>query len=417
MMLVGMAVLLTSCLDDGSDDPTPGPGPGGAVLQISGEISGNRTFVEDTIYVLLGRVAVVDGAVLTIEEGTIIKGEIGEGANASSLLIAQGGTLNVNGTINKPVIMTSISDEIVPGQIVGPNLLPTVNGLWGGLVILGRAPISADNVPSQIEGIPPSDLNGQYGGSDPADASGSISYLSIRHGGANIGEGNEINGLTLGGVGTGTSINYVEIVGIQDDGIECFGGTVDVSNILVWNQGDDAYDMDQGYSGTIDNFIYIGGADSDHGMELDGPEGEIPSNLPASFTLRNGSLKGFSPEGGEYIDFRSDVRANVENCYFFNFSNDADTQFSSNGVGENYVNELINLSDLQYNTSHLSEGNLTIDQIHVESPGDGEEELDIFTTRPLDTSIITTESPTVGADVTEFIGWTWASESGDLDDF
>jgi hypothetical protein len=95
---------------------------------------------------------------------------------------------------------------------------------------VGNAPISADASAVQIEGIPPSDQNGLYGGDNPADDSGIIRYISIRHGGANIGEGNEINGLTLGGVGSGTIIEYVEVVANQDDGIEWFGGTVSVKN-------------------------------------------------------------------------------------------------------------------------------------------------------------------------------------------
>ena len=299
LMTLMVAVIFSACSDDDSTTIIETPEPGEATLKLEGEITSNRTLYPDTIYILGGRVTVIDGVVLTIEAGTIIKGEVGTGANASSLLIAQGGKLFGNGTAASPIIMTSVADEIVQGEIVSPNLAPSVNGLWGGLIILGKAPISADAVPSQIEGIPPSDSNGQYGGDIPNDNSGTISYISIRHGGTNIGEGNEINGLTLGGVGSGTTITGVEIVANQDDGIECFGGTVNVSDILVWGQGDDAYDMDQAYSGTIDNFIYIGGPDSDHAMELDGPEGSYVDG----FTLRNGSLKGYNVDGtgGESI--------------------------------------------------------------------------------------------------------------------
>ena len=149
-------------------------------------------------------------------------------------MIARGGKLFANGTADAPIIFTSVADEIMPGQKVSPNLDPNLDGLWGGLIILGNAPISAASDVVQIEGIPPSDANGLYGGSDATDNSGAITYISIRHGGANIGEGNEINGLTLGGVGNGTTISNVEVVGNQDDGIEFFGGTVNVSNALVW---------------------------------------------------------------------------------------------------------------------------------------------------------------------------------------
>ena len=107
-------------------------------------------------------------------------------------------------------------------------------------------------------------------------------------GGAEIGEGNEINGLTLGGVGTGTTVNHIEVVANVDDGIEFFGGTVDASNLLVWGQGDDAIDIDQAYSGTIDGALVVLTAASDHGFEIDGPEGSAPGR----FTLKNATVIG-----------------------------------------------------------------------------------------------------------------------------
>lgn len=386
-------------------------------------ISGDETWTNDNIYYLAQRVVVLDGATLTIEPGTVVKGLQGSGPSATALLVARGGNLIADGTSNAPIIFTSIIDQIQPGQIVSPNLDNSQTGLWGGLIILGKAPISGDAQAVQIEGIPPSDQNGLYGGTDPNDNSGKIKYVSIRHGGTDLGEGgNEINGLTLGGVGNGTVIENIEIVANQDDGIEPFGGTVNVTNIIVWGQGDDAYDCDQAYSGTIDNFIFIGGPNSDHAMELDGPEG----SSTGSFTLRNGSLKGWNANGtngGEYIDFRSDVMATIENCYFFNFSQSSDVEFDNNGVSQNYLDDQITLSNLQFNTSHLSEGNLTIDEIFVEKVAtdeDGnptENKLNIFDQKPLDPSIITTTEPTVGADASAFTGWTLSDAQGQLVDF
>ena len=171
--------------------------------------------------------------------------------------------------------MTSIADNIELGQHSGSNLDETDAGLWGGLIILGKAPISADAATALIEGLPANEPYAVYGGSDPLDNSGIIEYVSVRHGGTLIGDGNEINGITFGGVGSSTTVNHIEVVANVDDGVEFFGGTVDASNIVVWAQGDDAYDIDQAYSGTIDNFVYIAGADSDHGLEVDGPEGSM----------------------------------------------------------------------------------------------------------------------------------------------
>jgi hypothetical protein len=153
------------------------------------------------------------------------------------------------------------------------------------LLILGNAPISASASEIQIEGIPTSDPNGLYGGNNPEDNSGTIRYVSIRHGGTDIGNGNEINGLTLGGVGNGTIIDNIEVVANQDDGIEWFGGTVDVTNAVVWKSGDDAIDTDQAWSGTLNNFVVVSPAGNC--LELDGPEG----TLQGTHSIQQGSIK------------------------------------------------------------------------------------------------------------------------------
>jgi hypothetical protein len=289
MWFFGATILFTSCKKDEEVEETPTPTPAPGTVIVSSNITTNTTWSAGTIYQLGGRITVTAGATLTIEPGTIIKGEAGTGANATALLVARGGKLNANGTASSPIIFTSVADEIdytdlAAGNMASPNLDPTVNGLWGGVIILGRAPISASSNEIQIEGIPTSDANGLYGGSDPADNSGTIKYISIRHGGANIGDGNEINGLTLGGVGNGTIIENVEVISNQDDGIEWFGGTVNVTNAVVWNCGDDAIDTDQAWSGTLDNFVVVSALG--HSFELDGPEG----SLSAGHTITNGSI-------------------------------------------------------------------------------------------------------------------------------
>ena len=118
-------------------------------------------------------------------------------------------------------------DNITYDQKVGTNLKKTDNEKWGGVVILGKAKSSTENGDTEgnIEGIPASDGYGKYGGADDADNSGIMSYVSIRPGGISIGEGNELNALTLGGVGNGTKISNIEIYATLDDGIECFGGS------------------------------------------------------------------------------------------------------------------------------------------------------------------------------------------------
>jgi hypothetical protein len=214
------------------------------------------------------------------------------------------------------------------------------SGLWGGLIVLGNAPcsFSGDVEVLQIEGIPADDTFGLYGGSDAADDSGVYQYISIRHGGALIGEGNEINGLTLGGVGSGTVIENIEVVGNVDDGIEFFGGTVNASNLLIWAQGDDALDIDQAYSGTINNAVVILGANSDHAFEIDGPEGAATG----SFTLNNVTIIGNSvTEDGEYADYRSGAMGSTENIYAYGFKETSDVELDNDGVATNYNNGLL----------------------------------------------------------------------------
>ena len=240
---------------------------------LEGNITSNTTLDASKVWLLKGRVSVVDGVTLTIPAGTVIKAQAGTGTDASTLIIARGGKIDAQGTSDSPIVMTSVSDNIQAGGTYpssGPALGIDARGLWGGLLILGKAPssFSGDVTELQIEGIPSSDFNGLYGGNDAADNSGTLKYVSIRHGGAEIGEGNEINGLTLGGVGNGTVIDNIEVIANVDDGIEFFGGTVNASNLLVWGQGDDGLDIDQAYAGTITNGMVVLAAASEHGLEL-----------------------------------------------------------------------------------------------------------------------------------------------------
>lgn len=370
-----------------------------SLVYVSANITSNTTWTKNKVYVLTTRVAVTNGATLTIEPGTVIKGEAGTGANATALIIARGAKLNAEGTASEPIIFTSIADEIQPGQIASPNMDPTMNGLWGGLIVLGNAPISADNAAMQIEGIPASDPNGLYGGTNESDNSGVLKYISIRHGGANIGEGNEINGLTLGGVGNGTVVENIEIVGNQDDGVEFFGGSVNVTNLVIWNAGDDCVDTDQGWSGTLDNFIVICGVDTDHALEIDGPEG----SLLASHTVKNGSIKGST--AAEIGDFRDGARASFQNIYFFNFSDPTsggrgDFALSGQGTLDNFTSGALTFSNLE---STLPAG-LTLNQVFLDGT-------DAYA------AAVSLGANTIGANKSPFAGWSWASAAGQLSSF
>ncbi len=407
------AIILTVTDSDGeSDDATAiiSVGVLETVVRVTSNITSAVTWTSDKVYVLGGRITVENGGTLTIEAGTIVKGEAGTGANATALIIARGGKLMADGRADAPIIFTSIADELSPADIAAgnfssPNLDPDIDGLWGGVIVLGRAPssFSTNDETSQIEGIPPSDINGLYGGTDASDNSGVIRYISIRHGGSNIGEGNEINGLTLGGVGNGTVIENVEVVANQDDGIEWFGGTVSVTNAIVWNSGDDALDSDQAWAGTMDNFIIICGPNTDHALEIDGPEGTFRDG----HTFRNGSVKGHP--ASELGDFRDGAEGTFERIYFFGFPDPA----TSGGRGDFGLSNRENTTNT---TDNFANGVLIFNMLEVTSP----EGVALSTVFRNGTDVHATEvaagANTVGADKSVF-GWTWAAQSGQLDQF
>lgn len=286
---------------------------------VKGSITTNTTWTKNNIYELEGKVIVDNGATLTIEAGTIIKGQEGSGTNSSALIVARNSKIVAIGTASEPIIFTSVLDNIEVGQTTGSNLDETDNGKWGGLILLGNAPISAENgdTESQIEGIPATEAYGTFGGSNSSDNSGSLSYISIRHGGTLIGAGNEINGLTLGGVGSGTTINNIEVVANLDDGIEFFGGTVNVENLVIAFQGDDGIDIDMNYSGTVNNFTVIHGIATDEALEIDGPEGSTHTN--GLFTLSNGTIKSIDGVGTG-ADLKSKAQGYINNVSWEGYS-------------------------------------------------------------------------------------------------
>ncbi|NOX85626.1 MAG: hypothetical protein GXO86_06645 [Chlorobi bacterium] len=249
----------------------------------SGDGTGTTTWTSDNVYILDGFVFVNTGQTLTIEPGTIIKGKAGQGENASALIVARGGKIIAKGTSERPIIFTAEADDL---QGAVPDL---DNGLWGGVIILGKARLNTDPATQQIEGIPTTEPRGEYGGNDDNDNSGVLKYVSIRHGGTEIGEGNEINGLTLGAVGSGTVIEYIEIFSNKDDGIEFFGGAPRLNNIVVAFCGDDCYDYDQGFRGYGQFWLAVQGyGRGDRVGEHDGgtdPETGQPYAIPQIFNV------------------------------------------------------------------------------------------------------------------------------------
>lgn len=274
-------------------------------IVVTDDITENTTWSSDKTYVLDGLVFVDPGVTLTIESGTVVKarpqGDISNEDGASALIVRRDGTINADGSSDNPIIFTSTQDDLEDDSDLGP----TDRALWGGVILLGNAPISEPQS-VQIEGIPDSE-NALFGGDDPQDNSGTLRYVSIRHGGFSISgvSGDEINGLTMGGVGSGTTIEYVEVFANLDDGFEWFGGTVHAKNLVAAYCGDDSFDWDTGFRGTGQFWFAVQGTDAaGRGGELDGfdlttdENADEFSDAVVSNATFIGSGASASPEGG-----------------------------------------------------------------------------------------------------------------------
>jgi hypothetical protein len=269
---------------------------GNVIVTDNGSGTGTVTWTNDNTYFLDGFVFVNDGQVLTIQPGTVIKGMPGQGADASALIIARGGQIYAEGTAEAPIIFTFEADPLD-----GSTPFNT-RGQWGGLIILGEARLNSSPGETQIEGIPATEPRGVYGGNNDADNSGIIRYVSVRHGGTLIGAANEINGITLGGVGSGTIVEHVEVLSNADDGIEFFGGTVNVKWACVAFCDDDSFDYDEGWRGNGQFWVTVHEPGvGDRGGEHDGgtsPEDGTPYTIPniwnATYIGRGGSTRAIT---------------------------------------------------------------------------------------------------------------------------
>lgn len=292
-------------------------------VDITDEVMANAgdvvNWTADNTYIIDGFVFVNEGQTLNIEAGTIIQGKAGEDVDASALVVARGATINAMGTEDNPIIFTYEGDN--GGE------MPNVRGQWGGLILLGSAELNSTPGESAIEGIPTDETRGLYGGSDNADNSGTLRYVSIRHGGTNIGSDNEINGLTLGGVGSGTTIEYVEVIGNQDDGVEWFGGTVNAKHLIVAFCGDDGLDYDEGFRGAT-QFVIVhqdpAPEAADRGGEHDGgtdPEVGRPYATPQYFNVTS-----VGNTGERALTFRDNAGGQYHNSIFVNYAKGIDIE-------------------------------------------------------------------------------------------
>ncbi|MFD2533203.1 T9SS type A sorting domain-containing protein [Gracilimonas halophila] len=302
-----------------ADSGTPG------MVTINSNITTDTYWTADNEYLLDGMIFVTNGADLYIEAGTTVRGAAGQDLDASGLVITRDSKIFAEGSPSNPVIFTAEDDAGLTKDDVGE---------WGGLVILGNA--STNNATeATIEGV--NEISSDpalvgYGGTDDMDDSGVLRYVSIRHTGINIGSssGNEIQGLTMGGVGAGTTIEYIESFASGDDGYEWFGGTVNARYLVSAFNSDDAFDWDQGFRGKGQFWFAI--LDSDQtgrAAEMDGAGGNETGTPYAYPEISNvtyiGPGIGSTPSGdaGQMLQFRDNTGGLYTNSVFTDHPGDA----------------------------------------------------------------------------------------------
>ena len=296
-----------------------------ANVTVANDITTSTTWYSTNVYNMTKQIFVRPGATLTIQAGTVCKSDQG------SLAVSRGGKIYVNGTKENPVIMTSINDDL-------ENWHEGCNE-WGNLTIMGKALIAAstDTVRSrpgntktptglnvvQMEGLVADGITDvYYGGADDNDDSGSIHYLSLRYGGKVIGLGNELNGLSMGGIGRGTDVDHIDIMNNVDDGIETWGGTVNYKYINIWNIGDDSMDIDQGWRGKAQFGLIVQGYSTDASQgsgvgdncfETDGAE-DSDAQPVTTAAIYNFTVVGQPIDGDHGTAWRDNARIQYGNC-------------------------------------------------------------------------------------------------------
>jgi hypothetical protein len=338
---------------------------GKKVCSLTGEVTSDLTLVAGNYYKLDGKVAIgkdmgADGtksggvsAKLTIEPGVTVFGESGN----DYLVVMRGSDIHAVGTSSAPIIMTGRQDILGEADIVNTR------GLWGGLVILGQAPINkcsfstagsatsagtrVDPCEKEVEGSAGDTMGGEL----PNDSSGSLKYVRVQYAGYEVFPGNELNGITFGGVGNGTVVDYIQVHNNQDDCVEFFGGTVDVKHLICTGAGDDNLDIDWGYQGRM-QYVLVQQSNGvgDHVVESDNTNADAavayltePRSNPivANFTFLSSGLDEIFKlkEGvsGQYYNGVAVVKDGSTNCIETTFAETAQDgavtpHFSMNSV-------------------------------------------------------------------------------------
>ena len=321
-------------------------------ILVTDDITTSVVWTADNTYNLQNQIYVLPGATLTIEAGTVIASTPSVDGSGS-FAICRGAKIQALGTAEEPIIMTSTSDDFATWREACNE--------WGNLTIMGNAYISNSfesgnsatfgNNQSPMEGLTeefPGDTRVLYGGMDDDDNSGALSYLSLRYGGRVIGLGNELNGISLGGLGRATTISHVEVMNNVDDGIEIWGGTVNLNYVNIWNIGDDSFDIDQGWRGSAQYGLIVqgysrdasqGSGVGDNMCETDGAENSDAQPVTTA-QIANFTLVGQPFDGDGATAWRDGARVQYRQCIIMDCGEkvvrpDGDDGDGSAGYGHN----------------------------------------------------------------------------------
>jgi hypothetical protein len=325
-LLLALSLIIFSCKK--TEEKKTDPQPDYTITQnskgqyeVRGNITSDLTLDSAKRYLLFGYVRVKSPAILTIMPGTIIKGDY---STKGTLIIDQGGKIMAEGTAAHPIVFTSNANAGTRGP-----------GNWGGVVICGKAPTNAGTTLTSTSLT--ADLEGgygaTYGGSDPNDNSGVLKYVRIEFAGIALQPNQEINGLTLGGVGAGTTIDYVQVSYSGDDSYEWFGGTVNCKHLIAYRGWDDDFDTDNGYSGSVQFAVALrepatadqsgsNGFESDNNANGDAVSPYTSatfSNVTILGPLKDASVAAYSPLFKRAAHIRRNSKLKVRNCILAGF--------------------------------------------------------------------------------------------------
>ncbi|WP_417619216.1 multidrug transporter [Oceanihabitans sediminis] len=351
-----VSVLFSCSTDDTSDiiindNSTVNNNNGGSndtdeCIYLSGTYVEDLTLDADKCYKVNGSLIMAEGTTLTVPAGMTVEA-LAAGANVY-IAISQGARIIANGTAAKPIVFTSDASSPAAGD-------------WGGLILLGKAPINSvtgtSTSTSEIASLP-------FGGADAADNSGSLRYVRVEYSGGAADGQSENNGFSFYGVGNGTTVEYIQAYEGKDDGVEFFGGTVNASYVSVVNAQDDSIDWTEGYTGTITHAYIKHGASHDKGIEADGYNTDF-SNAAGYFskpTVNNLTIIGLgSATGNEAIRLRAGTQGIFNNVLIEGFTEglDLDGDAGNNPTGAGVLSGDLSVTDITFTDVTLNMKNDT----------------------------------------------------------